>query len=340
MSISGSEQFQTLSLMDGLQDFVLLFDEELRLMHINSSAAERLELSQTDWKERSYHEVFSDWPVMLDLFSDPAFLLPQRRELTLLPDLVVDLQVLKTPGREIMLIMHDVTRFVKQIDMQEDFARTAIHDLRSPLTAIFGYAKLVEQVGTLNETQQDFIRRVISSAENIRSLLDDVLFLVTFEIGEGESIALVQLNQIVQEVVGEFTPSAQEQEIKLDMHIDSTPMKIYANTAQLRLLVTKLIDNAISFTPSSGRISVVCKSKEDKMILQVSDNGIGIPKAEQSHIFNRFFRASNVSQDQPGTGLGLAVAHLIVEHLHGQIRVDSEVNKGSTFTVILSKAAE
>ena len=126
----------------------------------------------------------------------------------------------------------------------------------------------------------------------------------------------------------------------LETEIDGTPMHVGVNEAHLRQMLTKLLDNAIRFTPGEGKISVVCRPQRSKILLQISDTGIGIPEEEQSQIFNRFFRASNINLDQYSSGLGLAIVHSIVKNLDGNIWVDSEVDKGSTFNVLIPQAVE
>jgi signal transduction histidine kinase len=104
-------------------------------------------------------------------------------------------------------------------------------------------------------------------------------------------------------------------------------------------LVANLLENAIRYTPKGGKVSVRAQAEEGQVIVQVSDNGPGIPPADQPYLFDKFFRASNVPGGVPGTGLGLSIVKSIVDSHNGRIWVDSRLGEGSTFTVVLPAVA-
>jgi len=111
------------------------------------------------------------------------------------------------------------------------------------------------------------------------------------------------------------------------------------NVVRLRQMLANLISNAINYTPSGGTITVEVSNQSQQVILQVIDNGPGIPISEQPHIFDKFYRGSNLPEEVSGTGLGLAIVKSIVEDHHGRIWVDSSPNNGTNFTIILPVAS-
>jgi two-component system NtrC family sensor kinase len=126
--------------------------------------------------------------------------------------------------------------------------------------------------------------------------------------------------------------------VKLDVP-DNLP-KVLGNPTRLKQLLVNLIGNAIKYTPSGGWIAVRAAAEDGQVIMQFSDNGPGIPSTDQPYIFDKFYRASNVSPETPGTGLGLAIVKSIVENHQGRIWVDSVLGHGTTFTVVIPIADE
>jgi two-component system NtrC family sensor kinase len=116
--------------------------------------------------------------------------------------------------------------------------------------------------------------------------------------------------------------------------------KVFGDPTRLRQLVDNLIGNAIRYTPQGGQIKISLKSENNQVILQVQDNGPGIPPADQPYIFDQFYRASNINNDVPGSGLGLAIVKTVVENHQGRVWVDSTLGEGSTFTVVLPIAKD
>jgi signal transduction histidine kinase len=111
--------------------------------------------------------------------------------------------------------------------------------------------------------------------------------------------------------------------------------KVFGDSIRLRQVFDNLLGNAIRYTPQGGQINIIAHEENDQIILRFVDTGLGIPVAERPHIFEKFFRASNVAEEIPGSGLGLAIVKSIVENHQGRIWVDSVEGEGSTFTVVL-----
>lgn len=233
------------------------------------------------------------------------------------------------------LTMQDVTNLKMMDRIKSDFIHTVSHDLRSPLTAILGYVELLERIGPLNDQQREFVRRVQFSVHSITALVNDLLDLGRIEAGFDASRDEVSLQTVLHYTLDTFQNQAQEKRITLSVHVAAGLPVLRGNPIRLRQLMDNLVGNAIKYTPQGGSVWVTLRVEDGQVILQVTDSGAGIPLADQPHIFEKFFRASNVPRSTPGTGLGLAIVKSIVENHGGRIWVESTLGKGATFYVVL-----
>jgi two-component system NtrC family sensor kinase len=248
---------------------------------------------------------------------------------------VLSAQYTSIPSIGIAVTMQDIT-YLKQVDrLKNEFVNTVSHDLRSPLTAILGYVDLLDRVGPVNDQQREFIHRVQISVESITSLVNDLLELGRIEAGFDSQNEIVPLEGILRyslETVGGQI-SEKRLNIHLDLPLDIPP--IHGNPIRLRQMLDNLVGNAIKYTPEGGEITIEMEMQEEQEILRISDNGPGVPPADQPHIFEKFYRASNVPKGVGGSGLGLAIVKSIVDSHQGRIWVESLLGQGSTFTVVL-----
>ena len=245
------------------------------------------------------------------------------------------LQAVPIPNVGVAITFYDITHFKELDRLKSEFVSAVSHDLRSPLTAILGYVELLERAGPLTQMQQHFVKRVRGGVENITALINDLLDLGRIEAGfdvEKEAIAIAN---VVRYAVEGLLPQAEEKQQRLVLHLADHVPSMLGNAVRLRQMLDNIIGNAVKYTPEGGHIEVNVESRGQQIIIRVNDNGPGIPPGEQPYIFNKFFRGSNVASEVPGTGLGLAIVKSIVEGHHGRVWVESEVGKGTTFTVVL-----
>lgn len=248
---------------------------------------------------------------------------------------VFSVRVTPVPQVGAAVTMHDVTHFKELDRLKSDFVSTVSHDLRSPLTSILGYVDLLERAGPLTPMQKRFVDRVRSSVENITALINDLLDLGRIEAGFDTEKEVVSIAEIVRYAVEGIKPQAEAKRQELVLRMGENIPLVLGNIVRLRQMLDNIIGNAVKYTGEGGRIEVTVENHNNQVVIRVSDNGPGIPPSEQPYIFNKFFRASNVASEKPGTGLGLAIVKSIVEAHHGRVWVESEVGKGTTFTVVL-----
>ncbi|HET9905276.1 MAG TPA: ATP-binding protein [Anaerolineales bacterium] len=241
------------------------------------------------------------------------------------------------------ITMQDIT-YLKEIDrIRSEFVHTVSHDLRSPLTSVIGYAELVERAGSLNENQQDFLHRIQDSVQHITELINDLLDLGSIEAGMDTRREYVQLEGILHYTLEMLQGQIKSKSIKVQTDIGLALPALRANPIRLRQVLDNIVGNAIKYSATNGEVKISIHPEGDQLILQVTDEGPGIPAKDQPHVFDKFYRASNVNSNVDGSGLGLAIVKTIVENHQGRIWLESTLGKGSSFFVVLpihSEAAQ
>lgn len=324
------------TILTRVEDGVIVVDPEGCMVIVNHTVRSAFRLEVDNLAGRPVQEVFSH-PDLLEIFRAKQTQ-PVRYEISLEDGRVFNTQVTPIPEVGMVVTMQDITH-LKELDrIKSDFVSTVSHDLRSPLTAILGYVELLERAGPVTDQQREFIRRVQFSVNNITSLINDLLDLGRIEAGFDTRKEIVPLAAIVNYSVEGLHNRVVEKEQELILEMPDKLPPVFGNPVRLRQMAANLISNAIQYTPQRGKITVRLMAEGDQLILQVSDNGPGIPPADQPYIFDKFFRASNVPFDTPGTGLGLAIVKSIVENHQGRIWVESTIGQGTTFTVVLPVA--
>lgn len=217
---------------------------------------------------------------------------------------------------------------------RQDFTANVSHELKTPLTAISGYAQLLEAGMTSQEQQQHFYQEIRKNSDRLLTLINDIIRLSELD-GKGHEVDIdkVDLYKVVMDCVEELTMNAKQREIQISF--EGEQAEIYGSYDLLKELVENLVLNAIRYNNPGGKVNVSVKQKGKDVVLIVKDNGIGIPASEQDRIFERFYRVDKSrSKASGGTGLGLAIVKHIVE-IHGaKIDVDSAPGVGTTMTII------
>ena len=230
---------------------------------------------------------------------------------------------------------------LKALDrLKSDFVSNVSHELRTPLTAIKGAVDLIlrEVPGPLNEKQSHYLARVRSNTQHLAGLINDLLDLSKIEEGKIELKATrVSLGGEIHEVVETLRPIASEKQMIVDVEIAAPSLLVWADRDKVTQVLMNLIGNAIKFTPAQGRVKVsVIREEADWVKVVVGDNGPGIPLEEKEKIFDKFYQIAEVGGAKPKcTGLGLAISKVLVELHGGRIWVESEMNRGSTFSFTL-----
>ncbi|MFZ5827340.1 MAG: sensor histidine kinase [Bacillota bacterium] len=221
-------------------------------------------------------------------------------------------------------------RLAATLDAQKRFVADASHELRTPLTIIRGNIDYLERAGTLD---QEALADVKTEAERMSRLVQELLDMARADAGRVPELEPIALGPLVREICrkSEALPHVAEFHLDLPEALDRVMVLGHAEWLSRAILI--LIDNAFKYTPS-GSVTVRAGRQGEGVVLQVADTGIGIPAEELPHIFERFYRADR-ARSRGGTGLGLAIASWVAQIHNGALTVESEMGKGSTFSLWL-----
>lgn len=322
------------AILTQVEDGVIVVDPDHRVMLVNHTVRTAFNLGEEALVGKPIREAIPH-PDILEIFNKEKHQVPSRREIVMNDGKVFNAQI--TPIHEIgiAVTMQDITH-LKELDrIKSEFVSAVSHDLRSPLTAILGYVELIDRVGPINDTQREFIKRVEASVSNITSLINDLLDLGRIEAGFDASKEVVPIGPVIRYTVESLRSRYDEKRQDIAIEVGDSLPSVLGNPVRLRQMIGNLVGNAIKYTQAGGKISVQGSAKDSQIIIKIQDNGPGIPPAEQLYIFDKFYRASNVSSDTNGTGLGLAIVKSIVDNHQGRIWVESTLGQGAAFTVVL-----
>jgi signal transduction histidine kinase len=196
-------------------------------------------------------------------------------------------------------------------------------------------------VGELNEQQQSFLHKIQRGVESVTEMVSDLLDLGRIEAEARMEMEACNLGALIERTASalESTADLRKQELQIDVEPDLPP--VIGNPMRLGQVINNLVGNAIKYTPNGGRVIVSATADQEQIIVTIEDNGIGIPADELPHIFEKFYRVKSPETDDIiGSGLGLSLVKSIVEKHNGRVWVESQVGKGSAFTVVLLAADE
>jgi signal transduction histidine kinase len=222
---------------------------------------------------------------------------------------------------------------------KSEFLANVSHELRTPLNAIIGFSEVLLEkfFGELNDKQNEYVDDILSSGRHLLSLINDILDLSKVEAGRMElEVTPFFLPDAIENALLLVRERASRHGIKLDRVVDDRLGDFTGDERKVKQILVNLLTNAVKFTPEGGQIRVEARLGDRAIIVSVIDTGIGIAKEDQEAIFEEFRQAGgNYAHKREGTGLGLTLTKRFVQMHGGQIWVESEVGKGSTFTFTL-----
>lgn len=248
---------------------------------------------------------------------------------------IQDITEIKALDQQIRLQYEEL----KELDrLKGAFVNSVTHELRTPLTSIMGYAEFLEDEigGPLTPQQHQFVTELQRGAKRLESLLNDLLDFARLEAGTFKlTIREADLKEKIREALESLMPQATEAKVNLIAEFSPEPLRIVADHERLGQVLINLIGNAIKFTPPGGTIKVRACREGDQVRCEVIDTGIGIAAKDLPKLFRRFTQLEPGIRTGSGAGLGLSISKSIVDAHGGQIGVESELGKGSTFWFVL-----
>ncbi len=238
-----------------------------------------------------------------------------------------------------VILLHDITDFVELDRMKSEFISIVSHELKTPLTSIRGFVRLLaaERVGPVTEKQRHYLEVVLKQTESLTMLINDLLDLSKIEAGIIEvRHDMIRLGDVIRGVAQQLDNVAQEKGISLQVEIPDSLPAVDGDGERLGQVFMNLIHNAIKFTPEGGEVRIKASRMGEDCLVKVCDNGIGISAQDLPRIFDKFYQVdSSTTRQQSGTGLGLAITRQLITAHDGEIWVNSTRGKGTTFSITL-----
>lgn len=331
------------AVLASMQEGVLAIDKKQQIIQINRAAMSILEinnLDDTDSRIIQQHIRFSN----LQNFIKKILLTKKQatKDMTLNASSIKSVQVTGSPltnekGVNIgaLIVMRDITDLRKLEEVRTDFVANVSHELKTPITSIKGFIETLSSDDfEHNKETKKFLEIIRQQSNRLNTIVDDLLTLSRIERKEEHIVFdLFPLENIIKNSIALCHHQAEKKNIKIKMNCDSNS-EIKVNSALLEQALVNLIINAIQHSNSNTTISLIGQMKDKKIIISVQDEGIGIEKKHHTRLFERFYRIdSSRSRNDGGTGLGLSIVKHIVNAHKGEISLESEIGKGSIFTI-------
>ncbi|QTD41443.1 two-component system histidine kinase PnpS [Sporosarcina sp. Te-1] len=237
----------------------------------------------------------------------------------------------------IIIVMHNITELIRLEEVRKDFVANVSHELRTPITSIKGFAEtLLDGALESPEVAREFLGIVLKESDRLKLLVDDLLELSGIE-QEGFQISLqpIELSSVMEDAIKIVSGAMERKRMTVQLQ-NEAGLKVLADRDRFIQVMVNLLTNAVNYSKEETTITVAAEKRENEVIIQVKDQGIGISPVELPRLFERFYRVDRArSRESGGTGLGLAIVKHLIEAHHGYVTVHSEVGVGTTFTIHL-----
>lgn len=341
IAVLAEQRAQLGAMIAGLQEAVFAIDESSRLIFHNRAASQTFNFPE-EATDASLWDFVSD-PGIAELCDQArAAGSRARREIALIRDgeeIVLDARAtsFESEGQQgVVVVLHDVSNLRRLERVRTEFVANVSHELKTPLTSIRGYVETLLGGAIHDDTNNlRFLGKIEQQVDRLSALVSDLLSLARIEATEPRStLEHVDWRSVIEAVVESYREAGKLQDHTCEFEVPEAPVFIEGNVEAMTQVLDNLLDNAIKYTPAGGTITVRTYRDSGQAVMEVEDTGIGMSILDRTRIFERFFRADRArSRDTGGTGLGLAIVKHLVQGMGGEIRVASELGKGSRFAV-------
>jgi two-component system phosphate regulon sensor histidine kinase PhoR len=335
------------AILKSIANGVIAFDNAERILMINDSAKKILGIKEIDLVGRPIFEIIRSsklYEVFEVLKKDRAFSSKSLEINILNKYLRVYISPILHPISHVnlgfVLVIDDITEMRRLEKIRSEFVANVSHELRTPLTSIRGFIETLRN-GAIEDprAREKFLDIIDFEAERLTRLINDILTLSEIEnVKDGYPLEEIELDKEIENILYIMEKAAKDKNITLKKDLNCKDLIIITNRDRFHQMMINLIDNGIKYTQEGGFVRVKTLLDGGKIVIEVEDNGIGIPKDKIPRLFERFYRVDKSrSRKLGGTGLGLAIVKHIVESMKGEISVESEVGKGTKFTIKFDK---
>ncbi len=343
---------ELLAILSSMIEGVLAVDENERIINMNAAAAKMLNIENEDVKGRPVQEVLRRPPLHRIITEALKYSKTIEKDIVIYREQEHFLQahaalLYNAQGRKygVVVVLNDVTRIRKLENIRQEFVANVSHELKTPITSIKGFVETLQAgAKSVPEDNDKFLSIIARQTNRLYAIIEDLLVLSRLEQSDeapSQSEQNVELRSILHDAIEVCNPKAKDKNIAINVECDPQ-LTTRLNSALLEQAIVNLVDNAVKYSPEGEPVEVQAKGFGEKggVMIKIIDHGSGIAKQHIPRLFERFYRVDKArSRQLGGTGLGLAIVKHIVQNLGGQVSVDSEVGKGSAFTLIFPPVA-
>ncbi|EIJ79230.1 two-component sensor histidine kinase PhoR [Bacillus methanolicus PB1] len=351
MKTQEMQQDRLTTLIENMGSGLILIDSTGYINLINRAYKEIFNVNPSDYLYRLYYEVIEHQEI--SKLIEEIFMTEQKIKRQMLIPLAIERRHFEVYGapiigtndvwKGILLVFHDITELKRLEQMRKDFVANVSHELKTPITSIKGFTETLLD-GAMNDknTLEAFLNIILQESGRLQTLIQDLLDLSKIEQqGFKLNIQSVDLVMLLNEVITILESKANEKGISLMLETSGEHITVEGDLYRLKQIFINLINNAITYTPNGGMVTVKIIENKETVTVKVKDTGIGINKDEIPRIFERFYRVDKArSRNSGGTGLGLAIVKHLVEAHRGNISVQSQFGKGTEFTIKFHKTLQ
>ncbi len=332
-------RLKTEAILSGMMEGVVVLDRQGKIVLTNLAFENMFDLSRATLSGRYHYEVIRHH--QLNLLIEAV----RKKQQPISMEIGFDrarsyFEVHATPILDasswIVLVFHNITEIKRLEQVRSDFIANISHELKTPLSVIKGYLETVtDEWNEDAEKTKEYLEILRQQTDRMQNIVSDLLQLSRIESGT-DSVCkeAIWVKEYTEKILLSFTPIAKKKAIQLLFW--GNDFCFWADTEKLCRALSNLLDNAIKYTPSGGKVILEVAEAGEEVSLSVLDTGIGIPKVDQARIFERFYRVDRArSRDLGGTGLGLSIVKHIVDAHEGKVTVQSEMGQGTRFTITL-----
>ena len=341
------KHLQLTSVLKSISHGILVTDIDGNIILINDEARRMIKSKSPGVEEgKNIKQIIDVEPILEGIIENIGKKESQRKNLNLENEVVYKLKIdpvyLQNSKNAIIgsiVNIEDITEIIKLENMRKDFVANVSHELKTPLTSINGFVEtLIINENIDADKRNRFLGIIKKESDRLKRLIEDILLLSSIESKTNilkERVVLFEVFKEVYEIVN-YIATSKDIEISYKFIDEKTVLE--ANGDYVKQLLLNLIDNAVKYTAPGGKVTINQYTENNNIVIEVIDNGVGIPKEDIDKIFQRFYRVDKArSRAVGGTGLGLAITKHIVNSLKGSITVESELNIGSKFIVTIPK---
>lgn len=334
------------TILAAMAEGVLAVDQELRVIFCNDAFAKAFGTHTRVGEGKMFYEVVRE-PQLLSILESVVRTGAAEKDRVQLPSAAGRwfearaLPLVNPPQRGAVVVLHDITDIERQERTRKEFVADVSHELRTPLTAIRGYAETLLN-GALEDASNNrkFVEIILAHAVRLNNIASDLLVLSELDSGAAPGVPEpIFLPEVLQSALHTVQSEATLRGVRLT-HESSYGCKVAGYRFRLEQALVNLLDNAVKFNHPNGEVAIGSVLMDDGRVrISVRDTGIGIASEDLKRIFERFYRVDKArSRPVGGTGLGLPIVKEVIERMGGTVEVESQLGRGSTFTILLPTA--